>query len=158
MQKQIISGALVCALLVGGYFMMNSFQEGKSMKEKKSALITMDNGLQYLVITEPKEGAQQAKSGNRATVHYSGWLYDADAPEMKGKKFDSSVDRGEPFKFNLGAGMVIRGWDEGVAQMKVGEKRRFVLPPQLAYGNRGVGAIIPANATLVFDVELLKLD
>ena len=128
------------------------------MQEKENELITLDNGLQYLLLTAPKADAQQAQKGNRATVHYSGWLYDPNAPEMKGKKFDSSVDRGEPFKFNLGAGMVIRGWDEGVSHMKVGEKRRFVLPPHLAYGNRSVGAIIPANATLVFDVELLKLD
>lgn len=101
---------------------------------------------------------EQAEAGKTAVVHYTGWLYDAGAEDGKGKKFDSSVDRGEPFRFPLGAGRVIRGWDEGVAGMKVGGKRRLVIPPELGYGARGAGGVIPPNATLVFDVELLGVE
>ena len=90
----------------------------------------------------PGTGAE-IKSGQTALVHYTGWLYDAAAPENKGKKFDSSVDRNEPFEFPVGAGMVIRGWDEGVVGMKVGGKRRLVIPPEMGYGARGAGGVIP---------------
>jgi peptidylprolyl isomerase len=104
----------------------------------------------------PGNGAE-IKSGQTALVHYTGWLYDAAAPENKGKKFDSSVDRNEPFDFPVGAGMVIKGWDEGVAGMKVGGKRRLVIPPEMGYGSRGAGGVIPPGATLVFDVELVEI-
>lgn len=105
----------------------------------------------------PGAGAE-IKSGQTALVHYTGWLYDAAAPENKGKKFDSSVDRNEPFEFPVGAGMVIKGWDEGVAGMKPGGKRRLVIPPELGYGARGAGGgLIPGGATLVFDVELVEI-
>jgi FKBP-type peptidyl-prolyl cis-trans isomerase len=104
----------------------------------------------------PGSGAE-IKSGQTALVHYTGWLYDAAAPENKGKKFDSSVDRNEPFDFPVGAGMVIKGWDEGVAGMKVGGKRRLVIPPEMGYGSRGAGGVIPPGATLVFDVELVEI-
>lgn len=99
----------------------------------------------------------EIKSGQTALVHYTGWLYDAAAPENKGMKFDSSVDRNEPFEFPVGAGMVIRGWDEGVVGMKVGGKRRLVIPPDMGYGARGAGGVIPPGATLVFDVELVEI-
>ena len=104
----------------------------------------------------PGSGAE-IKSGQNALVHYTGWLYDANAPENKGKKFDSSVDRNEPFEFPVGAGMVIKGWDEGVVGMKVGGKRRLVIPPEMGYGARGAGGVIPPGATLVFDVELVEI-
>ena len=89
------------------------------------------------------------------TVHYTGWLFEDGAPDNKGAKFDSSVDRGQPFVFPLGAGHVIKGWDQGFAGMRVGGQRRLVIPPELGYGARGAGGVIPPNATLVFDVELL---
>ena len=104
------------------------------------------SGLQYWDLK--KGTGPVAKSGQTVKVHYTGWLTD-------GKKFDSSVDRNEPFEFKLGAGMVIKGWDEGVAGMKVGGKRQLKIPPDLGYGARGAGGAIPPNSTLVFDVELL---
>lgn len=96
--------------------------------------------------------------GQVAVVHYTGWLYDPTAQEQKGTKFDSSRDRGEPFKFAIGAGQVIRGWDEGVQGMQPGGQRRLVVPADLGYGDRGAGDVIPPGATLVFDVELLAIE
>ena len=113
-------------------------------------VIEMPNGLKY---TDTKTGdGATATSGNKVSVHYTGWLYNNGA---KGVKFDSSVDRGQPFQFTLGAHQVIAGWDEGVAGMKVGGKRTLIIPPELGYGARGAGGVIPPNATLMFDVELL---
>jgi FKBP-type peptidyl-prolyl cis-trans isomerase len=109
-----------------------------------------------LGMTDINEGTgTMAVSGKQVSVHYTGWLFDASAPENKGKKFDSSRDRGDPFGFRLGAGQVIAGWDRGVAGMKVGGNRRLTIPPEFGYGARGAGGVIPPNATLVFDVELL---
>ena len=111
-----------------------------------------------LGITEVKEGTGTAiTAGQTAVVHYTGWLYSAEAREHKGKKFDSSRDRNDPFSFHVGGGEVISGWDQGVVGMKVGGQRRLVVPPALGYGARGAGGVIPPNATLVFDVELLKI-
>lgn len=98
-----------------------------------------------------------ATSGSDVTVHYTGWLYDENAPQQRGLKFDSSVDRGQPFTFLLGAGQVIRGWDDGVAGMKVGGKRTLLIPADLGYGSNGAGGVIPPGASLVFDVELLDV-
>jgi FKBP-type peptidyl-prolyl cis-trans isomerase len=97
----------------------------------------------------------EAVSGRRVSVHYTGWLHDPAKTDGHGLKFDSSVDRGSPFDFQLGGGQVIRGWDEGVAGMKVGGKRTLIIPSEMGYGARGAGGVIPPNATLVFDVELL---
>jgi len=102
------------------------------------------------------DGAEAA-AGQMVTVHYTGWLFDANAPENKGRKFDSSRDRNDPFQFPLGAGRVIQGWDHGVAGMKVGGQRTLIIPPEMGYGARGAGGVIPPNATLVFDVELLAV-
>ncbi len=112
--------------------------------------VTTASGLQ-MIDTQAGTGAQP-KKGQTAVVHYTGYLNNNGA---KGKKFDSSVDRGQPFEFPVGAGRVIAGWDEGVATMKVGGKRTLIVPPQLGYGDRGAGGVIPPNATLIFDVELL---
>ena len=98
-----------------------------------------------------------ATSGSDVTVHDTGWLYDENAPQQRGLKFDSSVDRGQPFTFLLGAGQVIRGWDDGVAGMKVGGKRTLLIPADLGYGSNGAGGVIPPGASLVFDVELLDV-
>lgn len=109
---------------------------------------TTASGLQY---DDTVEGTgQEATPGNTVSVHYTGWLTD-------GQKFDSSKDRNQPFEFSLGSGMVIKGWDEGVQGMKVGGTRRMTIPPALGYGARGAGGVIPPNATLVFEVELLAV-
>ncbi|MGC3985496.1 MAG: FKBP-type peptidyl-prolyl cis-trans isomerase [Pseudorhodoferax sp.] len=113
-------------------------------------MTTTASGLQF-EDTTVGSGAE-AKPGQHVTVHYTGWLY---KDGQQGAKFDSSRDRNEPFEFGLGAGMVIRGWDEGVAGMKVGGQRTLIIPPELGYGARGAGGVIPPNATLKFDVELL---
>jgi FKBP-type peptidyl-prolyl cis-trans isomerase len=118
----------------------------------QSEMTTTESGLQYADrgIGEGRE----AVSGDTVQVHYTGWLW---VDGERGSKFDSSVDRGQPFMFVLGAGRVIRGWDEGVAGMKVGGKRELIIPPDLGYGARGAGGVIPPNATLNFEVELINI-
>jgi FKBP-type peptidyl-prolyl cis-trans isomerase FkpA len=106
-------------------------------------------------IDETAGSGEVAADDMDVTVHYTGWLFDEQAPKQRGEKFDSSVDRGEPFTFPLGAGKVIRGWDEGVAGMKVGGKRVLLIPSDYGYGGDGAGGVIPPNASLVFEVELL---
>ena len=115
-------------------------------------VVTTPSGLKYIDV-KVGTGASP-RTGQTCVMHYTGWLYENG---KKGAKFDSSVDRGEPFEFPIGMGQVIRGWDEGVATMKVGGKRTLIIPPELGYGARGAGGVIPPNATLIFDVELLSI-
>jgi FKBP-type peptidyl-prolyl cis-trans isomerase len=111
-----------------------------------------------LGITDVKPGKGPAiTAGQTAVVHYTGWLYSESAADHKGKKFDSSRDRNDPFSFQVGAGEVIGGWDQGVVGMQAGGQRRLVIPPALGYGARGAGGVIPPNATLLFDIELLSI-
>ena len=115
-------------------------------------MIELASGLKY---EDSKVGdGAEATRGHKVSVQYTGWLWQNDA---KGRKFDSSLDRGQPFSFQLGAGQVIAGWDEGVAGMKVGGKRALIIPPGLGYGARGAGGVIPPNATLLFEVELVGI-
>lgn len=121
-------------------------------ESKLSATITT------LQKTDVKQGTgAEAVPGKGVVVHYTGWLYDPAQPQGHGAKFDSSLDRKVPFGFVLGAGKVIKGWDEGVAGMKVGGERTLVIPPDMGYGARGAGGVIPPNATLIFDVQLLDV-
>jgi len=122
-------------------------KEGQKPAQKENVVKTA-SGLEYVDLVEGKGASPQ--KGQMVIVHYTGWLTD-------GKKFDSSRDRNEPFAFQIGVGQVIRGWDEGVSTMKVGGKRKLTIPPDLGYGKRGAGGVIPPNATLVFDVELLDI-
>ncbi len=123
------------------------------IEEIKDAIMNVtDSGIKYTITTPAPEGAQSPKVGKDVVVHYTGWLYE---DGQKGTKFDSSVDRGEPFKFKVGVGYVIAGWDESVLDMKKGEKREVIIPSDLAYGVRGAGRVIPSNATLLFEIELL---
>lgn len=115
-------------------------------------MVTTPTGLKY-EDSKIGEGAEATK-GKQVAVHYTGWLNEKG---QKGKKFDSSLDRGQPFQFALGAGMVIQGWDEGVAGMKIGGKRTLYIPSKLGYGAQGAGGVIPPNADLIFDVELLSV-
>lgn len=121
---------------------------------KENNMKTTPSGISYIIIKEAPADAVKPTKGATVTVHYTGWLQENG---QQGKKFDSSVDRGQPFTFPVGIGRVIPGWDEAVMDMKVGEKRRVIIPPQLAYGTGGIGRVIPPNATLIFEVELLEV-
>ena len=122
------------------------------MAQTAAKTVTTPSGLQ-IIDTQVGTGAMP-RTGQTCAMHYTGWLYEHG---KKGKKFDSSVDRGQPFEFPIGAGRVIAGWDEGVATMRVGGRRTLIIPPKLGYGARGAGGVIPPNATLIFDVELLAV-
>ncbi len=148
MKSYIVYVVLAIVILIGGYYISINLEKTKNN-------ITPENNItnNELQITDEIIGTgTEAKNGNTVSVHYSGTLLD-------GKKFDSSYDRGTPFSFHLGAGEVIKGWDQGVIGMKVGGKRKLTIPPDLAYGSQEIGkGLIPANSTLVFEIELLKVE
>ena len=133
-------------------------REGKSVTEKTekkiNKVVKTDSGLKYEILSPGNSDGTKAEKNSQVLVHYTGWL---ENNGKKGDKFDSSLDRNAPFSFKIGAGYVIAGWDEGVKGMLVGEKRRLTIPSHLAYGERGAGKSIPANSTLIFDIELLKV-
>jgi FKBP-type peptidyl-prolyl cis-trans isomerase len=146
---------LLLALLLSATFVSAACSE----QAAPTAAAVEKSSITELIQNDVKVGeGAEAAAGRNVSVHYTGWLYDEAAPDHKGKKFDSSRDRGMPFEFPLGAGQVIQGWDKGVQGMKVGGQRTLVIPPQLGYGARGAGNVIPPNATLVFDVELLGVN
>ncbi|MFA5306157.1 MAG: FKBP-type peptidyl-prolyl cis-trans isomerase [Candidatus Babeliales bacterium] len=144
--------------MIGCSCMVASCGVGEKHEPKETTKVFLmkpeTNELRREVLKEAPAGAQSPRKGQRVVVHYTGWLDEGGKP---GRKFDSSVDRGEPFSFTIGVGQVIKGWDDGVMAMKVGEKSRLTIPAHLGYGSRGAAGVIPPNATLIFDVELLAL-
>jgi peptidylprolyl isomerase len=144
------AGALSALALIAAPGLLADAATTAAMAQATGKPVTTPSGLQ-IIDTKVGTGASP-KAGQTCVMHYTGWLYENGA---KGKKFDSSVDRGEPFEFPIGRGQVIAGWDEGVGSMKVGGKRTLIIPAALGYGARGAGGVIPPNATLMFDVELL---
>lgn len=144
-----LTAALLIALGLAGFAAHADDKDGKDKEKNDAKTVTTKSGLKYI---DTKEGTgEKAQAGDTVEVHYTGWL------TKDGKKFDSSKDRDRPFSFKLGAGRVIKGWDEGVAGMRVGGKRTLIIPPELGYGKRGAGDAIPPDAELKFDVELLKI-
>jgi peptidylprolyl isomerase len=152
MRAFIRAGALTAFALTAGLAVTVVAGSLTPAAAQAKKTMTTASGLQ---ITDSVVGTGETpKTGQTCVMHYTGWLY---VNGMKGKKFDSSVDRNEPFEFPIGRGRVIKGWDEGVATMKVGGKRTLIIPPALGYGERGAGGVIPPNAVLMFDVELLAV-
>ncbi|MDX8379357.1 MAG: FKBP-type peptidyl-prolyl cis-trans isomerase [Gallionella sp.] len=140
--------------------LLAAFSTTACSEQAAQSISTMEKSkMTELIKTDVKlgEGAE-ATAGENVSVHYTGWLYDEAAADHKGTKFDSSRDRGQPFEFLLGAGQVIKGWDKGVEGMKVGGQRTLIIPASMGYGSRGAGGVIPPNATLVFEVELLGVN
>lgn len=128
-------------------------EEIKTLEKKAMPIKVSKTGLIRRTLKYGDENSEDAKPNQKVTVHYAGWLKDDTKPDKKGRKFDSSVDRGKKFTFTLGKGQVIKGWDKGVKGMKIGEKRRLTIPPMLAYGERGIPGVIPPKSTLIFEVE-----
>lgn len=154
--RLLLSASLAALFLMGsapaGIAAAPTQQTQEDAKAKEKKMTKTDSGLEYKD-TQEGDGASPAK-GQTCVMHYTGWLWENG---KKGNKFDSSVDRGQPFSFRIGVGQVIAGWDEGVSTMKVGGKRELLIPPDLGYGARGAGGVIPPNATLLFEVELLDI-
>ena len=155
-RRFVIAWRALAAVVLAAAFLATPLDAQQTATEQGiSKLDATRNDLQKIDV---KQGTgAEATPGKAVVVHYTGWLYDTSKPDSHGAKFDSSRDSGRPFGFVLGAGRVIKGWDEGVAGMKVGGHRTLVIPPQLAYGERGAGGVIPPGATLIFDVELLEV-
>lgn len=155
MKKTSLLGFTLClAMLAGCWYNKESEEKkGRNGAHKKIAQIT-SSGLKYKILKEGASNALQANDGKMVTVHYTGWLNDKG---KRGKEVDSTIRRNQKFSFLLGQKQVISGFDEGIKSMKVGEKRRLTIPPHLAYGKNKVGNIIPENASLIFDVELLEV-
>lgn len=147
-KERLVRLAMICAVAWASQAIVLPMNPANAQENT----VTTPSGLK-IEDTKVGEGESPA-TGQTCVMHYTGWLYENG---QKGRKFDSSVDRGEPFEFPIGTGRVIKGWDEGVASMKVGGKRTLIIPPELGYGARGAGGVIPPNATLVFDVELLGI-
>ena len=138
--------------LVAGAVIISTYMCWGSMKKE----VTTDSGLTYQILKEAEKGAPSPQKGHMVSVNYTGWLQTAQGE--KGKKFDSSADHGRPFRFSVGVGQVIKGWDEAVMDMKQGEKRLVIIPANLGYGSRGAGSSIPPNSILIFEIELLKVN
>jgi FKBP-type peptidyl-prolyl cis-trans isomerase FkpA len=149
------SVAMTLVLLLTGLMAISGCKADSKQSIKEMA---MSKDVTQLIIKDTQLGqGREAEAGFNVTVHYTGWLYDPSQSDGKGRKFDSSLDRHEPFVFFLGGGQVIQGWDQGFAGMKVGGKRTLIIPPEMGYGARGAGGVIPPNATLLFEVELLDI-
>jgi FKBP-type peptidyl-prolyl cis-trans isomerase FkpA len=149
-KSMLVASALMIAMLA-----MTGCKADSKTSTKETA---MTQNVTELIKKDTVLGeGREAEAGFNVTVHYTGWLYDPSKADGKGTKFDSSLDRHEPFVFFLGGGQVIQGWDEGFAGMKVGGKRTLIIPPHMGYGVHGAGGVIPPNATLIFDVELLGI-
>lgn len=149
-KSMFVASALMIAMLA-----MTGCKADSKTSTKETA---MTQNVTELIKKDTVVGeGREAEAGFNVTVHYTGWLYDPSKADGKGAKFDSSLDRREPFVFFLGGGQVIQGWDEGFAGMKVGGKRTLIIPPHMGYGASGAGGVIPPNATLIFDVELLSI-
>ncbi|MBI4228573.1 MAG: FKBP-type peptidyl-prolyl cis-trans isomerase [Deltaproteobacteria bacterium] len=145
--QRVFMSLLTTGLLIFSFFTISN--NSLSQEKEKSKVLKTESGLEYIVLEEGN--GSKPKNGEKVKVHYTGKLED-------GTVFDSSVKRGEPIEFILGVGQVIKGWDEGIADMKAGEKRQLIIPPELGYGAGGFPPIIPENATLIFDVELVEID
>ena len=168
--KNYNKALLLLVLNVFSLFLFSSCRNFYKKKEKdkgevikpieegseKKKYVYLDSDLKYQILKEGKFSEQPIKAGQKITVHYAGWLQDKTKSNDKGTKFDSSVDRGRKFTFTIGVGQVIKGWDRGIEGMRVGEKRKIVIPYQLAYGERGIPHLIPPKSTLIFEVELFN--
>ena len=156
--RTAIVAAAVAALVCPAFGQTPSTPPSGSSPNSSTTASKFGAKVTTLQIIDQKQGTgTEAVPGKAVVVHYTGWLYNPDAPDGHGAKFDSSLDRGVPFGFFLGSGKVIKGWDEGIVGMKIGGKRTLVIPPDKGYGARGAGGVIPPNATLLFDVELLEV-